>query len=259
VRNTSTYHEEDNVKTRILLSLYLFMAIGILVACESEPDPEYLAYLLSRTQTAMAAEKVAENTPTPTEEPYSRCDLFADEELSVVLYSINPWDTNLKMYVKFKNGAVIGLEDGRDDGLSWDYSVKIGEVESIGCDIFEGETYAGRLYCILPLPPEYKDAARPAVFRVNGCTKDLLTIPLLSLTMEKVAGSGGSGGSGGTAGGSLAGKLPKDVFKLCGDSPGMLEWQACSCSSPDSYIEEWCNCMGGSITCVAGSCSCDIP
>jgi hypothetical protein len=240
-----------------MIGLFLLLAVGMLVACEKEPDPEYLAYLLSRTQTAMAP------TPTYTPEADSRCDLFADEELSVVLYSIYPWDTNLKMYVKFGSGKVIGLQDGTDDGLSWDYAVTIGDVESVGCDVFEGETYAGRLYCILPLPPEYKDAARPAVVRVNGCDQDLLSIPLLSMSMEKVAGSSGSGGSGGTTGGSPSGalkQLPNDVLKLCGDAPTSLEWQICSCSSPDSYIEEWCSCMGGTIKCVgAGSCSCDIP
>jgi hypothetical protein len=242
----SNHHQEDVMKKKMLVGLVVLLAIWIPGACSTEPDPEYLAYLLSRTQTAMSP------TPTYTPEVNTRCDLFADEELSVVLYSINPWDTNLKMYVKFKNG-VIGKEDGTDDGLSWDYSVTIGEVESMGCDIFEGETYAGRLYCILPLPPEYRNAAKPAAVRVNGCPEDLLSIPQLSLLVEKpVAGSGGSGD--GSSGGSDK-KLSVQFTKLCSVKPEPI------CST---IFSQWCDCMGGTFTCLGepgggNPATCDLP
>jgi hypothetical protein len=185
--------------------------------------------------------------------------LFAGEELSVVLYGIYPGDTTLKMYVKFANG-VIGKEDGGDDGFPWEYSVKIGEVESMGCDIFEGETYAGRLYCVLPLPPEYRDAAKPAAFRVNGCSKDLLSIPRLSLTVEKpAAGSAGSGGSAGSSssggsGGSSSSHVafPANMNALCGSQPPAVD---IFCSQD---FEDWCNCMGGTYDCDYSD-ECDLP
>jgi hypothetical protein len=221
----SNHHQEVVVKKRILFGLVIFLAIWILGACSAESEPEPGDF-----------------------KSYSRCDLFADGELSVVLYGIYPGDTTVKMYVKFGNGKVIGLEDGRDDGLSWDYSVKIGEVESFGCDVFEGETFAGRLYCVLPLPPEYRNAARPAVVRVNGCNRDLLSIPQLSLLVEKPAA--GSAETGGVAGSSSSGKsgsshvaLPANLNVICGSRPTAL---GVYCSAK---IEEWCNCMGGEYSC----------
>ncbi len=236
------------MKKKFTLYLFLFLASCILIACEKEPDPEYLAYLLSRTQTAMAP------TPTYTPEAGSRCDLFADEELSLVLYGIYPGDTTVKMYVKFGSGKVIGKEDDLDDGLPWEYSAKIGEVESFGCDILESEPYTGRLHCILPLPPEYKDAARPAEVHVNGCPEAILSIPKLSLTVEKTAGSGGSGGSSGSSSSIVKRKVPNSIFNLCGDSPaGTL------CENPGAIA--WCICMGGTWSCdnmqMFGSC--DLP
>ena len=230
------------MKSRILVGSIIIFITWMLVACNSEPDPEYLAYLLSGTQTAMAAEQAAKNTPTPTPTKGlgtdSRCDLFADEDLSVVLYSLYPWDTNLKMYVKFSNG-VVGLEDGKDDGFPWEYTATIGDVESSGCDIFEGEDYAGRLYCIFPLPSEYRNAAKPFALHVNGCNTELLSIPMLSLTTEKVAASGGS--SGGSSSGTLY-KFPGTILKLCGDKPVV------EAGHYNSAMDAWCSCMGGTYT-----------
>ncbi len=228
MRNIPTYHEEDNVKKKTLLGLFLFLAIGILVACGVEPEP------------------VETKEPEETQELYSRCDLFTDEELSVVLYGIYPSDTSVKMYVKFESGEVIGLEDGTDDGFSWDYTATLGEVESLGCNIFEGEEYAGRLYCVLPLPAEYRNAAKQFFLYVNECPEKLLSIPRLSLTVEKMAGSGGSGG--GSSGGSDK-KLSVQFKKLCGVAP-----EQCSLG-----FEVWCNCMGGYYWCENPNPVCDLP
>ena len=219
------------MKKRMLVGLVMFLSIWILGACGAESEPE---------------------TGPGEFKSYSRCDLFADEVLSVVLHGIYPSDTSLKMYVKFED-KVIGLEDGLEDGLSWDYSVMIGEVESFGCDIFEGETYAGRLYCVLPLPAEYRNAAKPAAVRVNGCPEDLLSIPQLSLLVEKpVAGSGGSGD--GSSGGSDK-KLSAQFTKLCGVKPE----QICSW-----VYNQWCDCVGGTFTCLGepgggNPATCDLP
>jgi hypothetical protein len=217
----SNYHKEAVVKKRMLVGLFMLLAIWALGACIVEPELE-------------------------SQEPYSRCDLFADEELSVVLYGIYPGDTTVKMYVKFENGAVIGLEDGREDGLPWKYSAKIGEVESFGCDIFEGEEHAGRLYCMLPLPHEYRNAAKEFVLRVNGCPEKILSIPQLSLLVEKTsAGSGGSGSSSGASGPDTSKvALPLDMTLLCGSAPP---------TNPDDCTpayEAWCHCMGGMYSCL---------
>jgi uncharacterized membrane protein YgcG len=236
----SIHHQEDVMKKKLLVGLAVFLAIWILGACSAESEMEPGDF-----------------------KSYSRCDLFANEELSVVLYGIYPGDTTVKMYIKFESGEVIGLEDGRDDGLSWDYSVKIGEVESFGCGIFEGEIFAGRLYCVLPLPPEYRNAARPAAVHVNGCPEAILSIPQLSLLVEKTsAGSGGSGGTGGSSGSSSSGSsggsgssqvaLPVNLNVLCGSNPGP---SVTSCY-PD--YEAWCNCMGGLYSCNIGE-ECDLP
>ncbi len=218
------------MKRRMLVGLVIFMALWVLGACSEDLEPD------------------------------SRCDLFADEELSVVLYGIYPGDTTVKMYVKFESGEVIGLEDGRDDGFPWEYSVKIGEVESFGCGIFEGEVYAGRLYCVLPLPPEYRNAARPAVVHVNGCPEALLSIPQLSLLVEQsAAGAGGSGGTGGSSGSGGSGKsgssqvaLPSNLSALCGNQPPAVD---IFCSQ---VFEAWCNCMGGRYDCDYSD-ECDLP
>ncbi len=239
---STNHHKEDVVKRKILVGLAMFLALWILGACSAESESEL----------------------EPGDfKSFSRCDLFADEELSVVLYGIYPGDTTVKMYVKFED-KVIGLEDGRDDGLPWEYSAKIGEVESFGCGIFEGEDYAGRLYCILPLPPEYRNAARPAVVHVNGCPEALLSIPLLSLLVEKTsAGSGGPGGSGasgsssGSGGSGKSGSsqvaLPVNLKAVCGSDPGTF---ASYCSQE---YEAWCNCMGGSYYCDGTMDQCNLP
>ena len=152
-----------------------------------------------------------------------------------------------------ESGKVIGKQDGRVDGLPWDYSVKIGEVESFGCDVFEGETFAGRLYCVLPLRPEDRNAVRLAAVRVNGCDEDLLSIPRLSLLVEKpVAGSGGSGDGSGSGSDK---KLSAQFTKLCGVKPEPI------CSW---VFNQWCDCMGGTFTCLGepgggNPATCDLP
>jgi hypothetical protein len=236
--------EEDVMRKKIVVRIVLFLFVLSMSACNSEPDPEYLSYLLSGTQTAMAAE----NAPTPTKGlgPDSRCGLFADEDLSVVLYSIYPWDTNLKMYVKFPDG-VVGLEDGMDDGFPWEYTATLGDVESMGCDVLEGDTYAGRLYCIFALPSEYRNAAKPFVLHVNGCNTELLSIPMLSLATEKVAASGGSAGDSSSG---YSYMFPGTILKLCGEMPFV------PAGYYSSALDSWCNCMGGT---YPADFLCDLP
>ncbi len=98
---------------------------------------------------------------------------------------------------------------------------------------------------MLPLPPEYRNAAKEFVLRVNGCSEELLSIPKLSLLVEKTsAGSEGSGSSSGSNGsGSSKVALPIDMTLLCGSAPPPGT-QGCT-----TEYQAWCNCMGGNYVC----------
>ena len=140
--------------------------------------------------------------PAPTLKPtysllsepaaFSRCELFEMESLSLFILDIKPGDASVLVYIQFPN-KVIGLEDQQhDDGLPWEYSTTLGESPSTWCSLFEGTTYSGRLYCMFPLPKEYKNTAQPFVLFINECNPPIFSVDKHSLLVEKSAGSGNS-------------------------------------------------------------------
>ncbi|MCP4140947.1 MAG: zinc ribbon domain-containing protein [Chloroflexi bacterium] len=110
-------------------------------------------------------------TPTSTAEPQF-CDAFDGVEMTVVYLD---WIKNepLELYVKM-SGGVPGLEKEIPDATGeWNYRVKIGDYNSIGCEFIEG--YRERLYCEINLPNEYEGAVQPIAVYVDKCEENLHT------------------------------------------------------------------------------------
>lgn len=109
--------------------------------------------------------------PTPTAEPQF-CDAFDGIEMTVVYID---WIKNepLELYIKM-SGGVPGLEKVIPDASGeWNYRVKIGDYNSIGCEFIEG--YRERLYCKITLPNEYEGAVQPLSVYVDRCEENLYT------------------------------------------------------------------------------------
>jgi hypothetical protein len=199
---------------KIVFICLLVLFLPALAACGSTDTP---------TETATPTQPpVSEET-----EPPNRCAYFEGLDFSIVVYSIYPGDSTVTLYTKFP-GQVIGLGDDMNDGETWEYSAMLGNLESIQCQTFEGETYQGRLYCLFTFPPEYKDSAQRFTLQVNQCPEIIYEVPNLSLMVEEAA-SGSSGGEG--SGGSAS----------CGAPPEP------TCAGK---YENWCDCQGGIFNCI---------
>ena len=147
--------------------------------------------------------------PPPSED---RCGLFEDMDLEAVLYDVYSDSDILTMYVGGW-GVIPGLEDGHN-GDNWEYTAKLGDSEGFCFNYEEDEQVAGRLFCAIPLPSGYKNAARPFELWLNGCEEPIFSIPLLSVLVTEE-------------------EKPKKAG--CGEPP------AYSCS--EEY-KAYCNCLG---------------
>ncbi|MBN2045917.1 MAG: hypothetical protein JW757_12910 [Anaerolineales bacterium] len=229
----------------------ILLAITLAVlACNLPANPNRIQKYLSGTQTAeaglqiptaeTAAVEPTDNFPEPPPVS-SRCDLFTGLELPVYLLDVYPNSSSLMIYVEFPAG-VIGLEDGTDDGAPWEYSATLGDVQSRWCAVFEGADYAGRLYCMFPLPKEYHNAAKPLSVQVNLCQKPIVSIPRQSVVVQDLPAAASSGSSnGGDESGpdilTIQG-FYLELTNICGEEP----WLIGVCR--DDWAE-WCACMGG--------------
>lgn len=136
------------------------------------------------------------NTMSEVYSSGDHCSRFDGLDLGLVLHTIEPDDTVLTIYAKFPD-KVIGVE-GENDPLV--YIAQLGDSPSLECSAYEGEKYAGRLYCYHEFLPEYKNSNRPWSLYVEGCEEAVFTKPLLSLQVtipekEKGEASGSACGS----------------------------------------------------------------
>jgi hypothetical protein len=235
---------------------FLLTITLVLVSCNYPTNPKIIERYVAGTQTEEAAYPIIETQPEETANqftadatlappaPVSRCELFPEANLPIFLLEVYPESSSLILYVEFPEG-VTGLEDGTEDGFPWEYSANLGDMQSTWCALFEGEDYAGRLYCMLPLPKEYQNAAKPFSLYVNYCESPIVTIPALSVMVEEkpaVGSSNGSGGSGSeTTPEGYAGIIVQ-LFSICGSEPP----GGFTCKSE---YADWCTCMSGSYEC----------
>ena len=163
------------------VSLFLGMVFIILVACNLPSTT-----VQNRTPSDPANKQLSVPTQTiflePT--PTSRCNLYLGESLSLFVLGIKPGDGSVLTYTEFSN-KVIGVEDQRDDGLPWEYSATLGESASVWCKLFEGAAFSGRLYCLFPLPKEYRNTTQVFNLYVNHCKTPIYSVANQSLMVEK--------------------------------------------------------------------------
>jgi hypothetical protein len=135
-----------------------------------------------------------------------------------IVLDMKPSDLIMTMYIEMP-GGVPGIElPIEDDEQPWEYWVELGETESESCG-FEG--YDERLYCFIPIPPEYHNTIQPFNLFVNLCDPPLLSHPAFSVTVQ-----------------TQFDDIPIDT---CGPAPG----DECG-----AEYENWCNCKGGVYECV---------
>ena len=245
------------MKRAYVFVLFLLAISVAILACNMPANSDRIQRYLSGTQTAEAriqpapqenasepAEVIPENPPA-----ISRCDLFTGLDLPVYLLDVYEHSPSLVIYVEFPAG-VVGLEDGTDDGAPWEYSATLGDLDSLWCAVFEEAEHAGRLYCMLPLPKAYHNAAKPLTVQVNNCDTSIVSVPRQSVVVLEAPPAGSTGGTtGGTTGGSESEEGSEGIESIlgvfgifttvCGVEPHSVAW------APNGY-EEWCECMGGS-------------
>jgi hypothetical protein len=242
------------MKRAIVLGPFLLAIILAILSCTLPANPELIQQYIVGTQTADAANLSAraqntqaedqiavETTPAPLA-AVSRCDLYSESDLRVILLGVYPDNRSLTTYIEFPE-AVIGLEDDIEDGYPWEYTANLGDFPSIWCALLEGEDYAGRLYCMLPLPKEYHNTAKPFSLFVNNCDTPIVSIPSLSIVVEDSPAAGSNSGSdpGSTSEEGIQG-IFEQFTTLCGAEPAA----GFNCTYEYS---EWCVCMGGSYEC----------
>jgi hypothetical protein len=242
------------MKRAIVLGPFLLAILLVILSCTLPANPDLIQQYVAGTQTADAAnlntspqytqaenQIAVETTPTP-HAAVSRCGLYSESDLRVILLGVFPDSRSLTTYIEFPE-AVIGLEDGTEDGYPWEYTANLGDFPSIWCALLEGEDYAGRLYCMLPLPKEYHNSTKPFSLHVNLCDTPIVSIPALSIVVEE-------GSAVGSSNGAVPGPTPEEGFQgifdqfstICGAEPAT----GFNCTYEYS---EWCRCMGGSYEC----------
>ena len=117
--------------------------------------------------------------PGPGSSSSTRCDLFDEQELSLVLHSIPLGTTNLTLYTEMLSG-VPGLElEIPGDQAPWIYTALLGDTESGECSVQE---YAsGRLYCDFVLPVTTLGSARNFSLYLNECEDPIFFQPRVSI------------------------------------------------------------------------------
>jgi hypothetical protein len=245
------------MKRAIVLGPFLLAILLVILSCTLPANPDLIQQYIAGTQTAEAAnlstspqytqaenQMAAETTPSPLA-AVSRCDLYSESDLRVILLGVYPESRSLTTYIEFPE-AVIGLEDDTEDGYPWEYSANLGDFPSIWCALLEGEDYAGRLYCMLPLPKEYHNSVKPFSLFVNNCDTPIVSIPSLSIVVEEGPSPIGSGSTGGPDPEPTSEEGIQGIFEqfttLCGAEPAA----GFNCTYEYS---EWCACMGGSYEC----------
>jgi hypothetical protein len=216
----STNHDKEAfVKKTILLGLVLIPMMFLVLGCGKNtveaPIPD--------VGIPVAPTQPPPTLPPPTLPP-DLCALYEGLEFKIVVHSIYPGDTTVTTYSKFPDTAV-GYGDD-----TFEYYAMLGDEESLDCMIFEGEELKDRVYCMFKFGKKDWDSARHYKLMVNECDEIIHEVPMLSLMVE---GDDTTSGSGGTSG---------------SDSP--------SCGAPPDpncagKYEAWCNCMGGSYSCIS--------
>ena len=211
-----------NNRNLIKILLVLIILIGSSCWClEGDPDAG-----MELTPKPVASDTPTPSTPLMEAVQIDHCAQFETMEMNLVIHSIKEGDKSFTMYVKM-TGGVPGLEKlFEGDESHWEYSAKIGGLESVRCSF---EAYAERLFCFFPITQGYYNTAQPFSLFVNECDEPIFGHPNLSLIVEMA---------------------PEPPVSACGVEPA-------SCGADH---ETWCSCDGGLFSgCVGGTPVCFYP
>ncbi len=224
----------------IKIKIFLSTSLLLLAACSQSPNRVENQPIYDQPPEATADVPGTIEDASPTAEISSPCERFSGVDISIHLLDFYPTSSSLTLYAEFPR-AVTGFDEGGNNVASWQYTASLGDVESVWCSTFEGEQHAGRLYCRIPLPVEYRGTSKPFVLSANLCEAPILSIPALELTPTE-----------NSTGSNLDNDLHEQSLKICGSAPEG------SCSAE---FEHWCSCMGGFYSCweTYDFPKCDIP
>jgi hypothetical protein len=121
-------------------------------------------------------------SPSPTEEPAamanSRCDLFQDLEISVVLLSIPEETMVLPLYLKMAGGIpCLGVESP-DVQEPCNYGATLGDLEAYSCGL---QGFEDRLYCLFRVGPELSGQALDLELTLNGCLDPVFSLAKVTI------------------------------------------------------------------------------
>ncbi len=124
-------------------------------------------------------------TETPTQAPppppppspttpieVSRCDLFEEVEISLVVLDLIDGTYNIPIYVKMDGGILGGASEGESGDTLWPYSARLGEIPSYKCDL---QGFDDRLYCLFNLLPEMPGTQQTYQLHLEGCEDALFS------------------------------------------------------------------------------------
>jgi hypothetical protein len=154
------------------------------------------------------------------------CSRFDGLDLDLVLHTIEPDDTLLTMYAKFPD-KVIGVEG---EVVPIVYHAQLGDSPGLECRMYQGDLYAGRLYCFHELGSGDKNSNLPWFLYAEGCNEPVFIEPYLSLRTSKPVV-----------------EADKDVEEAaanpCGPTP-----EGCN-----REYNEWCKCQGLIFVCYVSA------
>lgn len=107
-----------------------------------------------------------------------RCNLFEEEEISLVLLHIQAETMNLPLYFKIEGGIPGPGREIPDDPAPWVYSARLGTIDSNNCSL---QGFDDRLYCMFTLPVNTPGMALDLALFLNGCDDPIITLPRVSV------------------------------------------------------------------------------
>ncbi len=124
------------------------------------------------TETPTQAPPPPPPPPSATPTEVSRCDLFEEVEMSLVVLDLIDGTYNIPIYVKMDGGILGGAIEGESGDPLWPYSALLGGIPSYKCD-FQG--FEDRLYCLFNLPPEMPGTQQTYQLHLEGCEDALFS------------------------------------------------------------------------------------
>ncbi|MCJ7734765.1 MAG: sigma-70 family RNA polymerase sigma factor, partial [Anaerolineales bacterium] len=134
---------------------------------------------------AVPTESVPEPPPPPPQAPpsgpessFDRCTLFEGQDISLVLLNIPAETMQLPLYFKIEGGIHGLVLEYLEDAEPWEYSARLGSIESYKCDL---QGFDDRLYCMFTIPTDMPGTAQDLSLFLNGCAAPVIFLPGVSI------------------------------------------------------------------------------